>query len=33
MMLQEYIYDDQAPNFEELLDIMTQLQLQFKNIH
>lgn len=33
MMSQEYIYDDQAPNFEELLDIMTQLQLQFRNIH
>ena len=27
MMLQEYIYDDQAPNFEELLDIMTQLSV------
>jgi hypothetical protein len=33
MMLQEYIYDDQAPGFEELLDIMTQLQSQFRNIH
>jgi hypothetical protein len=32
-MLQEYIYDDQAPSFEELLDFMSQLQQQFRNIH
>ena len=33
MMLQEYIYDDKAPRFEELLDFMSQLQQQFRNIH
>lgn len=33
MMLQEYIYDDKAPSFEELLDFMSQLQQQFRNIH
>ena len=33
MMLQEYIYDEQAPSFEELLDFMSQLQQQFRNIH
>lgn len=33
MMLHEYIYDKQAPTFEELIDFINRLQEQFRNIH